>query len=260
MSTTRSASSASASTTDLESADLLPHPGSSGVTSISIFKNASAQELIHSGNAAYKELLHSNIQSQKEYTNLVRGYLRVTEYCQYIVGLYADLSLTLSNLHYERHISTTINSFFASRPNSSGLYEVRDDPGMIIAARETYSLCRQADLAQFVYQINGALIGSDQLIARFKAHCPRRAFVVYIYPWVTVLGAYPWVVVGGTHTLLQPASQPNPPHAPNAPFPAIPPVRLSRLPPSDHGSCGPLSVQAFCGPLFPLPLPSVTGS
>ncbi|KAJ7643645.1 hypothetical protein FB45DRAFT_1052563 [Roridomyces roridus] len=65
MSTTRSASPASASTTDLESADLLPHPGSSGVTSI-------AQELIHSGNAAYKELLHSNIQSQEEYTNLVR--------------------------------------------------------------------------------------------------------------------------------------------------------------------------------------------
>ncbi|KAJ7635199.1 hypothetical protein FB45DRAFT_1057104 [Roridomyces roridus] len=57
--------------------------------------NVDAQELIRSGNAAYKELLRSNIQSQEEYTNLVRGYLRVTEYCQYIVGLYADLRASL---------------------------------------------------------------------------------------------------------------------------------------------------------------------
>ncbi|KAJ7603913.1 hypothetical protein FB45DRAFT_1085340 [Roridomyces roridus] len=68
-----------------------PPPYPKPADSLAIITNATSQELICSGNPAFAHLIQSNMRSAEDYTALVRAYLRLAEYCHYVVKMHSDI-------------------------------------------------------------------------------------------------------------------------------------------------------------------------
>ncbi|KAJ7609401.1 hypothetical protein FB45DRAFT_1038845 [Roridomyces roridus] len=145
-------------TDNLAPADPPPYP--KHAENLAIITNATSQELICSGNPAFAHLIQSNMRSAEEYTTLVRAYLRLAEYCHYVVKMHSDIRQVCTvSLHLPSQISSRASlserqlenyppfwPFDPDRPSAeeaAGLYEYRavfrTSPGLQCSLAELQS-------------------------------------------------------------------------------------------------------------------------
>ncbi|KAJ7608160.1 hypothetical protein FB45DRAFT_877332 [Roridomyces roridus] len=103
-----------------------PPPYRNPADDLALITNATSQGLICSGNAAFAHLIQSNMRSAEDYTNLVRAYLRLAEYCHYVVKMHSDIRASLSDRQLQGYPPFwPFDPDRASAEEASGLYEYR---------------------------------------------------------------------------------------------------------------------------------------